>query len=101
MDRKIKKIVNFGKKNINQSSYIKKEVIIFGCPSSGAEELEVGTFAPMRDGLKDRLSGKKVALFGSYGWGGGKFMETWKDDCSSSSITVTRSSQLLHPSAFW
>ena len=61
---------------------------IFGCPASGAEELEEGTFAPMWESVKDSLSNKKVALFGSYGWGGGEFMETWKEDCSNSSIDV-------------
>lgn len=64
------------------------DTIIFGCPASGAEELEEGVFAPMWESVKNSLSDKKVALFGSYGWGGGVFMETGKDDCAASSITV-------------
>ena len=29
------------------------------------------------------LSGKKLALFGSYGWGDGEWMRTWEDTCRS------------------
>ena len=35
----------------------------------GAEELEDGEFAPMFETCESKLSGKKIALFGSYGWG--------------------------------
>ena len=27
------------------------------------------------------LSGKKIALFGSYGWGDGEWMRNWNDRC--------------------
>ena len=49
----------------------------------GAEELEDGEFAPMFDGCKDKLSGKKIALFGSYGWGDGEWMRNWEEECKS------------------
>lgn len=55
--------------------------IAFGCPAMGAEVLEETEFQPMFDQVKPRLAGKKVALFGSYGWGGGVWMDQWKDDC--------------------
>jgi flavodoxin short chain len=42
-----------------------------GCPAMGAEELEDSEFQPLYDQLKAQISGKKVVLFGSYGWGGG------------------------------
>ena len=48
------------------------DVIAFGCPSMGEEVLEESEFAPMWDEVKGELSGKKVALFGSYGWGDGE-----------------------------
>lgn len=59
------------------------EAVAFGCPSMGAEELEEGEFAPMFDGCKDKLSGKRIALFGSYGWGDGEWMRNWEDECKS------------------
>ena len=33
---------------------------------------------PLIEELKNKLKGKKVFLFGSYGWGGGAFMDAWK-----------------------
>ena len=29
------------------------------------------------------LSGKKIALFGSYGWGDGQWMRDWEDRCNA------------------
>ena len=48
--------------------------LIFGCPAMGAEELEEGEFEPFFAELEGNLSGKNVALFGSYGWGDGEWM---------------------------
>ena len=45
------------------------DAIAFGCPSMGAEQLEETTFAPMFAACEPKLKGKKIALFGSYGWG--------------------------------
>ena len=35
------------------------------------------------ESCKPKLNGKNTALFGSYGWGGGEWMNTWEDDCKS------------------
>ena len=47
----------------------------------GAEVLEEDEFQPLFDACKPALSGKKIALFGSYGWGDGEWMRSWEDDC--------------------
>ena len=57
--------------------------VAFGCPAMGAEELEDTEFAPMFEGCEGKLSGKKIALFGSYGWGDGEWMRTWEETCQS------------------
>lgn len=57
--------------------------LAFGCPAMGAENLEEGEFEPFFEGIESKLSGKKVALFGSYGWGDGEWMRTWEDTCRS------------------
>ena len=49
----------------------------FGCPAMGDEVLEEGSFEPVFTDAEKHLSGKPVALFGSYGWGGGAWMESW------------------------
>lgn len=57
--------------------------IAFGCPSMGAEELEEMEFAPMFESCEGKLSGKKLVLFGSYGWGDGEWMRNWEETCES------------------
>ena len=55
--------------------------IAFGCPSMGDEELEESEFAPMFESCEPDLAGKKIALFGSYGWGDGEWMRKWEKTC--------------------
>ena len=57
------------------------DAIAFGCPAMGAEVLEESEFEPMFTDCESKLSGKKIALFGSYGWGDGEWMRTWEDTC--------------------
>ena len=47
------------------------DAIAFGCPAMGSEQLEEYEFEPMFDACKSVLRGKRIALFGSYGWGTG------------------------------
>ena len=60
----------------------------FGCPAMGAEELEGDEFEPMFSSLESSLDGKRVVLFGSYDWGDGEWMRTWKDRCLSDGAEV-------------
>ena len=57
------------------------DAIAFGCPAMGAEELEDGEFGPTFTSCEEKLAGKKIALFGSYGWGDGEWMRNWEDNC--------------------
>lgn len=59
------------------------DAVAFGCPSMGMEELEEYEFAPMFEKCEAKLNGKKIALFGSYGWGDGEWMREWEDYCKS------------------
>ena len=68
------------------------DAIAFGCPAMGVEVLEEEEFQPMFDSVKGFLGGKAVALFGSYGWGGGEWMHIWEDDCASSGIQLVTES---------
>ena len=51
--------------------------LAFGCPAMGAEVLEETEFDPFFTELESKISGLKVALFGSYGWGDGQWMRDW------------------------
>ena len=57
------------------------DAIAFGCPAMGAEVLEESEFEPMFEACKGALDGKKIALFGSYGWGDGEWMRNWEETC--------------------
>lgn len=50
-----------------------------GCPAMGAEVLEESEMEPFVEELEGKVSGKKVLLFGSYGWGDGEWMRNWAD----------------------
>jgi len=62
--------------------------IAFGCPSMGAEQLEESEFEPMFAEVKPNLGGKKIALFGSYGWGDGEWMRNWEDYCNNAGFNL-------------
>ncbi|MDD7412816.1 MAG: flavodoxin [bacterium] len=64
------------------------DAIAMGCPAMGAEVLEEEEFQPMFDAVKPVLAGKKVALFGSYGWGDGEWMRNWEEECLGAGATL-------------
>ena len=64
------------------------DAIAFGCPAMGDEVLEETVFQPMWDDVKGSLAGKKVVLFGSYGWGDGRWMRDWEADAAAAGIAL-------------
>ena len=68
---------------VDASTFSGVDAVAFGCPAMGAEVLEEMEFEPMFSACKSHLNGKKVALFGSYGWGDGEWMRTWEETCQS------------------
>ena len=66
--------------------------IAFGCPAMGAEVLEESEFDPMFTDVEGALSGKKIALFGSYGWGDGQWMRDWEDRCKAAGASLVTES---------
>ena len=63
-------------------------VVAFGCPAMGAEQLEEDEFEPMFLSCEAKLRGKKIALFGSYGWGDGQWMRDWTDRMKQAGASV-------------
>lgn len=64
------------------------DALAFGCPAMGAEELESDEFEPVWDACRDVLGERPVALFGSYGWGTGEWMDTWKASAEADGVNV-------------
>ena len=54
-------------------------LLALGCPAMGAEALEQSVFEPFFAKLLPELPGRKLALFGSYGWGGGEWLRQWQE----------------------
>ncbi|MDO5733602.1 MAG: flavodoxin [Eubacteriales bacterium] len=70
----------------------KYEVLAFGCPAMGDEVLEEDEFQPMWDEVKTKLEGKKAALFGSYSWADGEWMEKWDAEAKELGINLVAES---------
>ena len=64
------------------------DAIAFGCSAMGSEQLEESEFEPMFESCKPNLNGKKIALFGSYGWGDGEWMRNWEEDAKGAGLTL-------------
>lgn len=65
-----------------------EDTLILGCPAMGSEVLEEDEFQPFIDNIKAQLEGKKIALFGSYGWGDGEWMRNWEEEMNSAGANV-------------
>ena len=63
-------------------------VFALGCPAMGAEELEETEMEPFVAELEGSVSGKKIGLFGSYGWGDGQWMRDWEARMSGAGATI-------------
>lgn len=66
----------------------KYDAIAFGCPAMGAENLEESEFEPFFSAVEGKLAGKKVALFGSYGWGDGEWMRSWEERTAAANAVL-------------
>ncbi len=72
------------------------DAIAFGCPAMGDEVLEEDEFEPMFAGLENKLSGKKIALFGSYGWGDGQWMRDWEERAKKAGAVLASESVICN-----
>ena len=70
----------FSVDQVGVDQVLEYDQLALGCPAMGAEVLEESEFEPFFSQLEGRLSGKSVALFGSYGWGDGQWMRDWEED---------------------
>lgn len=71
------KLLNVGSASVDELAA--EDVFALGCPSMGCEELEDSEMEPFVQELEGKVSGKKILLFGSYGWGDGEWMRNWEE----------------------
>jgi flavodoxin I len=70
--------------------------LALGCPAMGDEVLGEDEFEPFFTGLESKLAGKKVALFGSFGWGDGQWMRDWQDRVNSAGAQLFEEGLILN-----
>lgn len=58
---------------------LESDVLLFGCPAMGAEELEETEFEPFFSAIEHELKGRRIGLFGSYEWADGEWMRIWQE----------------------
>ncbi len=73
-------VVEVGSASIDDLKEAK--VFALGCPSMGVEVLEEMEMEPFVEEVEGFTSGKKILLFGSYGWGDGQWMRDWEERMS-------------------
>ncbi|MDR1263611.1 MAG: flavodoxin [Oscillospiraceae bacterium] len=78
------------------ASALDADVLVLGCPSMGSETLEEGEFEPYIASIEGKLSGKKLALFGSYGWGDGQWMRDWTERMESAGAVLAAESLIVN-----
>ena len=79
-----------------EESILESEVLLFGCPAMGAEELEESEFEPFFSSIESRLRGKKVGLFGSYDWGDGEWMRVWQQRAEAAGAQMLADGVIAH-----
>lgn len=72
------------------------DAVALGCPSMGDEVLEEDEFEPFVTSIEGLLSGKKLALFGSYGWGDGEWMRNWQARMEKTGATLVSDGLILN-----
>lgn len=66
-----------------------------GCPAMGAEVLEEIDMEPFVCEVEGFAAGKKIALFGSYGWGDGQWMREWVERMNAAGAIVVNGEGLI------
>lgn len=74
--------------NAMDKDIIDAEVLVLGCPAMGVEELDDSEMLPFIENNGTLMKDKKIALFGSYGWGTGEWMEAWKEQMISLGVNL-------------
>ena len=71
------------------------KVFALGCPAMGAEVLEEGEMEPFVSEVEGIAAGKKIALFGSYGWGDGQWMRDWEGRVTGDGATLVNDEGII------
>jgi len=76
-------------------SAINADFVAFGSPAVGAEEI-APEMVEFFEGVKEQIIGKTVGLFGSYDWGQGGWMETWREEMINEGFSIVNDGLIIH-----
>ena len=85
--------------SISPSDLSSDTSVALGCPAMGAEVLEESVVEPFISTFENQCAGKKLGLFGSYGWGDGQWMRDWVDRMKAAGATVVGNEGVIANSA--
>ena len=71
------------------------DALALGCPAMGAEVLEESEMEPFVEELESLVSGKKILLFGSYGWGDGEWMRNWVEQMTGAGAEMIEAEGII------
>lgn len=87
------KVVNVSE--VSPADLASEQVFALGCPAMGAEVLDESEMEPFVAELEGLVSGKTIALFGSYDWGDGQWMRDWAERMESAGAKVLNGEGLI------
>lgn len=80
----------------SESDVLDADVALLGCSSMGDEVLEETEFEPFIEKIEGKVGGKKMAMFGSYGWGDGQWMRDWDERMKKAGVTLVCESLIVN-----
>ena len=88
-------VISFESADFSADKVDEFDAIAFGCPAMGAEVLEEAEMEPFVEAVESFAAGKKIALFGSYGWGDGEWMRDWVDRMQNAGAEIVNGEGLI------
>ena len=86
----------FSVSEVSVEKALEYEALALGCPAMGGEVLEENEFEPFFTELEKSISGRKIVLFGSYGWGDGQWMRDWQERSQAAGANICGEGLMLN-----
>ena len=71
------------------------DILVLGAPAMGEEEIDDPDILSFLNDAEKKISGKKLALFGSYGWGDGEWMRLWEERMQTAGAQIVTESLIV------
>ncbi|OBR95095.1 flavodoxin [Clostridium ragsdalei P11] len=88
------KLVGVGEASLEDVSGA--DVVAFGCPAMGDEQLEENEMEPFIESILQDIKDKDIGLFGSYGWGSGDWMTNWEEQMKEYGANLVEESLIIN-----